>query len=109
MSVSRIRNGGTSTTIAGDHVWGWIVAVFIGLLSAGWLVPLYLAVSAYLTGFEHLLRNTESANSFPFFSFGHSVLKISAAWCLVSAVGWTAYAAHRLLASAETKQTTDID
>jgi hypothetical protein len=84
-------------------MWDWIVAVLIGVLSAGWIVPLYLGASAYLAGFEHLLRGTEGENSFPYFSFGSGALRIGAVWCLVSAVYWTTYGAHRLLVSARTK------
>jgi len=38
-------------------------SILIGLPSGGWIVPFYLAASAYLRGFEHLLRGTSSVDS----------------------------------------------
>ena len=78
-----------------------MIALILGSLSAGWIVPLYLGVAAYLTGFEHLLRGSENQNSFPYFQFGSGTLRFGFIWCLASAISWTTYAVYRLLAQRE--------
>jgi hypothetical protein len=82
----------------------WLIAILVGLLSAGWIVPLYLAASAYLSGFEHLLRGTEGANSFPYFDFGRDALRMGSTWCLVSAGCWLTFGAYRLLVASKSRQ-----
>lgn len=81
-----------------------LIAILIGVLSTGWILPIYLAANAYLGGFQHLLRGTEDQNSFPFFHFGGQALWIGSMWCLVSAVSWATYGAYRLLAPLKNKQ-----
>ena len=80
-----------------------LIAILIGVLSTGWILPIYLAARAYLKGFEYLLRGTEGQNSFPFFHFGGEALWIGSMWCLVSAVSWATYGAYRLLAANKNK------
>jgi hypothetical protein len=82
----------------------WLIAILVGLLSIGWIVPLYLAASAYLSGFELLLRTTEVANSFPYFDFGRDTLWMGSTWCLVSAVCWSTFGAYRLLVAYKSRQ-----
>lgn len=80
-----------------SRIGRWLIALMIGSLSAGWIVPLYLGVAAYLTGFEHLLRGTENQNSFPYFLFAGGALRFGFMWCLASAIWWMTYGVYRLL------------
>jgi hypothetical protein len=74
-----------------------VIAAALSILSVGWLVPLFLAASFYLAGFEILIRGRDSANSFPYFQAGWDALRLGSAWCSLSALVWATYGINRLL------------
>ena len=74
-----------------------LLAILIGLLSSGWLVPLYLGISSYMGGIEGILRKEEMANSFPYFEFAGQAVRLGTWWGVIAMGGWAAVGAHRLL------------
>ncbi len=72
--------------------------VFVGLLvalaSAGWVVPLAIAVGSYLDfwqfeGWPLLLRQAHPLNSFPFIQFASQCCVIAFVWLGVVIFGWS--------------------
>jgi hypothetical protein len=80
------------------------ISLVIAIVSLGWLVPLYLSVYSYLQGFENLLRGTERNSSFPYFSFGFSMLRMAAFWGGISLLAWTSIAINRIFAKNKPSQ-----
>ena len=74
-----------------------IAKALLALLSAGWLVPLWLGIGTYLTFVRYevwpLLEGQHPLNSFPFLDFTSRCLTISIAWLGLVIVFW----AYRLL------------
>lgn len=82
-----------------------IVAIAVAIFSAGWLLPLALSVSSYLSFWQSegwpLLLGRPRVNSFPFLSFAHDAFLIAIAWLGVvilfwSYLGYSAWSRHRV-------------
>jgi hypothetical protein len=81
-----------------------IFAFLVAFLSAGWLVPLWLAVSTYLSFWRAegwpLLQGKNPANSFPYLDFAQDCVLVSAVWLGVvvffwAYIGYTAFVRRR--------------
>ncbi|RNF83589.1 hypothetical protein EER27_09350 [Lysobacter psychrotolerans] len=80
--------------------------VAVAVLSAGWLVPLWMGVDIYLTFWQiegwPLLRGEHPGNSFSFIQFAASCFKVSFVWlgmviCFWSYVGYAAFTRSRVV------------
>ncbi len=69
-----------------------IAKAFIALLSAGWLVPLWLGIDTYLTFVRvevwPLLEGQRPLNSFPFLDFTARCMAVSLVWLGFVIVFW---------------------
>ena len=69
-----------------------ILAVFVAILSIGWLVPLWLGVSTYLTFWEieawPLIAGDKPGNSFPFISFARDCFMWAFLWLAAVLAFW---------------------
>lgn len=77
-------------------------ATMVALLSAGWLVPLYLGVSAYLEFWRveawPLLAGQQPMNSFPFLTFTRNCIAVSLAWLGLVLFSWSYVVSKAMLA-----------
>ena len=76
------------------------IGVLVSLLSAGWLVPLWLSVDTYLDFWRSvglpLALNMHPASSFPYLEFATNCFGISMAWLALVVACW-AYVAYSVL------------
>jgi len=74
-----------------------LINFVLALLSAGWLVPLWLGIDTYLTFFRvevwPLLGGQKPLNSFPFLEFTSRCMTLSLFWLGLVIIFW----AYRLL------------
>lgn len=68
-------------------------AIVLATLSTGWLVPMYLGVSAYLEFWRveawPLLAGHQPMNSFPFLAFSSRCIAGSMVWLGLVLFSWT--------------------
>ncbi|HNY40246.1 MAG TPA: hypothetical protein PKJ41_07620 [Bryobacteraceae bacterium] len=67
--------------------------VLAGLLSAGWTVPLALAIDFYFTSLHHAV--SPQLNSFPALHYAEQSLWVATAWAFVVIAVWSAYLVRR--------------
>lgn len=76
--------------------------LLIVLLSTGWLLPLYLSVSSYLSWANAeawpLLTGGHPHNSFPYLAFSQQALAIGFCWLAVAIGFWSVFGFQRLRA-----------
>ena len=70
-----------------------LIALIVALISVGWLVPLWLAVSSYLAFWQSeglpLLHGQNPLNSFPYLAFVRSCFQFSMCWLFVVLLFWS--------------------
>ena len=78
------------------------IAILVAILSAGWLIPLWLGVSTYLEFWRleawPFLVGQRPLNSFPFLAFSRSCFAVSFIWLGMVIATW-AYVAFNALVS----------
>jgi hypothetical protein len=81
-----------------------ILRILVVVLSAGWLVPVWLGIDTYLTFWQiegwPLLLGKPNGNSFEFLGFAKSCIGVGVAWlglalCFWAYVGFSAWASRR--------------
>lgn len=73
------------------------LVTLIAAASAGWVLPLYLALSMVIAGIEKIKLGDAPLASFPFFPEARRMLLVGSVWLLVVAFFWAFAAAYRLL------------
>lgn len=70
------------------------------ILSTGWLLPLYLGISSYLSWAQAevwpRLLGQNPMNSFPFIKFSQQMLAVSIGWLALTIAVWTILLFRRL-------------
>lgn len=72
------------------------LSVVVGLLSAGWVVPLYLGFDQLLWSHELSRAGQQGLHSFPSAEFGRDAVLLSAVWLFIVLATWAgmAFNAH---------------
>jgi len=69
------------------------IRFLVAIFSAGWLIPLWLAVHTYLSFWQAeawpLLLGQHPMNSFPFIHFADQYFSITFVWLAVVVFGWS--------------------
>ena len=73
--------------------------VVVAVLSAGWVIPVYLALNSYLkyvADIRSAVLGEPTLNSFPFLQFSQQMLAVSAAWLFIVLLFWAYVGAGRV-------------
>jgi hypothetical protein len=77
-----------------------VIGLFVSFLTAGWLIPFWLAVDTYLdfrqSAVLPLALNVQPVSSFPYLHFVATCFGIAMAWLALVVACW-AYVAHSVL------------
>jgi len=73
------------------------LVTFLAAASAGWVLPMYLALAMLMAGIEKVKLGDAVLASFPFFPDARRMLLIACVWLVAVTFFWAFVAGYRLL------------